>query len=433
MDGTPAPVRGPVRPGERAPGPDLARGLMLLLIALANTPWYLYGARQSDLGGHPVDGSALDRAVQFAMLTAVDGRIYPMFACLFGYGLIRIYDRQLESGAAPRAAAAVVRRRNLWLLVFGFVHGALLFFGDILGAYGLLGLVLGWLLLRRSGRTMQVTAAVLVGFSLVLWLFSALGAVLASLAPADASGGGAPSGVSGFLRTSFGEEDYLASAGDRIAAWSVMVPLQAFAVVMPAMMVLGMALGRHRVLERTDRYLRLLTWTAVVGIGAAWLSGLPEALVHVGAAGASTPVAGALSGVRQMSGVLGGAGYVALFGLIGHAVARRGRRGPGTVAVIAVGKRSLSCYLAQSVLCAPLLAAWGLGLGAHFGSASTALFAVAVWLVTLAGAYALERTDRSGPAEVLLRRLSYRSGSGGRGGPAAAGTGPSGDPGPATR
>ena len=34
------------------------------------------------------------------------------------------------------------------------------------------------------------------------------------------------------------------------------------------------------------------------------------------------------------------------------------------VAVAAVGKRSLFCYLAHSLLFAPLLAAWGLGLGA---------------------------------------------------------------------
>jgi uncharacterized membrane protein YeiB len=33
------------------------------------------------------------------------------------------------------------------------------------------------------------------------------------------------------------------------------------------------------------------------------------------------------------------------------------------VAVAAVGKRSLFCYLAHSLLFAPLLAAWGLGMG----------------------------------------------------------------------
>ncbi len=35
------------------------------------------------------------------------------------------------------------------------------------------------------------------------------------------------------------------------------------------------------------------------------------------------------------------------------------------------------------------------------------LFAFAVWLVTVAGAYALERAGRRGPAEAVLRRLMY--------------------------
>jgi uncharacterized protein len=77
-------------------------------------------------------------------------------------------------------------------------------------------------------------------------------------------------------------------------------------------------------------------------------------------------------------------------------------------ALAAVGKRSLSCYLAQSVLFAPVLAAWGLGLGAHLHSATMALYATGVWLATVVLAYLLERAGQRGPAEVLLRRLAYR-------------------------
>jgi uncharacterized membrane protein YeiB len=42
------------------------------------------------------------------------------------------------------------------------------------------------------------------------------------------------------------------------------------------------------------------------------------------------------------------------------------------------------------------------------GSATMAAFAVGAWLVTVLGAYGLERTGRRGPAEILLRRLVYR-------------------------
>nr|WP_299304066.1 DUF418 domain-containing protein [uncultured Brachybacterium sp.] len=73
-----------------------------------------------------------------------------------------------------------------------------------------------------------------------------------------------------------------------------------------------------------------------------------------------------------------------------------------------MGRRSLSGYLAQSVVFGSLPAAWGLGLGAHLSSWSIMVIAVATWLVTLAGAVVLERHGMRGPAEVLLRRLSYR-------------------------
>jgi uncharacterized protein len=104
----------------------------------------------------------------------------------------------------------------------------------------------------------------------------------------------------------------------------------------------------------------LLRRTAAIGIAVGWLGALPLASFHVGLL-PMTEVAGtALSGLTSITGLAGGLGYAALFGLIGHRIRARGRgREMGIVGTVvtAVGKRSLSCYLAQSVLCAPLLAA----------------------------------------------------------------------------
>jgi uncharacterized protein len=54
-------LRGPVRADERALAPDLARGLMLLMIVLANTPFYLYGKTPGLTAIHPDQGWVLDR------------------------------------------------------------------------------------------------------------------------------------------------------------------------------------------------------------------------------------------------------------------------------------------------------------------------------------------------------------------------------------
>ncbi|RII85309.1 DUF418 domain-containing protein, partial [Clavibacter michiganensis] len=105
-------------------------------------------------------------------------------------------------------------------------------------------------------------------------------------------------------------------------------------------------------------------------------------------------------------------GALGLLGLVGWAVAARARRGdptPGPVlrALVAVGRRSMTCYLLQSALFAILLEPWSLGLGVGAGTARIALIAIGVWLVTVAVAVALERAGRAGPAEWAIRRLAY--------------------------
>ncbi len=76
-------------------------------------------------------------------------------------------------------------------------------------------------------------------------------------------------------------------------------------------------------------------------------------------------------------------------------------------ALAATGKRSLSSYLTQSVVFAPVLCGWGLGLGATMSATTGTGFAIATWLLTVLLSSLAERTGRRGPAEAVLRRLTY--------------------------
>ncbi|OLL71346.1 hypothetical protein Ae168Ps1_5849c [Pseudonocardia sp. Ae168_Ps1] len=401
------PLAGPLGMSGRAPAPDLARGAMLLLIALANTPFYLYGREHSQAGFHPVEGSVVDKIVQAVLITGVDMRVYPMFAFLFGYGLAVIYRRQRAKGVPERDAYRLLQRRNLWLLVFGFVHAALLWGGDVLGAYGLCGLLLVWLFVRRADRTLLVWAGVGTGVLVLLAGFAVFGA-WAVLTVGASAGGGMPADMT----ASASQPSVLAAVGDRLALWPLITLGQGVVgLTVPIAIGLGFWTARRRILEQPEQHLRLLRVTAVVGIALGWAGGLPHALAHVGVIGGWDEIMWVFAATQLVTGLACGVGYVALFGLIGSRLAGR-PLGPVGSAVTAVGKRSLSCYLAQSVLCAPVLAAWGLGWGASLGSTTMALYAVGVWLVTLVFAVVLERRGPPGPAETLLRRLSYRSTSG---------------------
>lgn len=378
---------------------------MLLLIVLANSAFYLYAAPSTG-GSHPAPESLADRIVQGLLIVAVDLRVYPMFAVLFGYGLVMILRSQQGKGATEKQARRAIQRRNLWLMVFGAAHALLLWGGDILAAYGLTGLLIVWLFWRRRDVTLLVWAGIGMVLMLIISAFSVLGglAVMSGEVAEDDTG----QWLFELIHQAVATEGIVEAAGIRMTLWVIQTVASQgpLGIAVPVAILVGMWAGRRRVLERPGEHRTLLWTVAVAGVVVGWLGGLPQALAQTGVVESLQPALPALAAPHMATGVLCGAAYVAVFGLIGDAYARRGL-GPVAWAISAVGKRSMTCYLAQSVLCAPVLAAWGLGVGAHLGSATMAAYAVAVWLVTVAYAMALERAGRPGPAEHLMRMLVY--------------------------
>ncbi|MEQ7124085.1 DUF418 domain-containing protein [Actinopolymorpha sp. B11F2] len=273
-------------------------------------------------------------------------------------------------------------------------------------SYGVMSLLLGWLFLRRRDLTLLVWSAI-AGLVMVVVTVPGIWALVSG----DLAQPGVPPTEPTTEVYASGEEDLLAAAGTRLTTW-VFVTLGGGLLSFGGMSLVLLAFwaARRRILEEPRRHLRLLRWTAAVGMPVGWLGGLPAALAHVGiwdVPAAAVTQEGALTLVRDGTGIAGGLGYVAAIALVAHELSVRRRRPRAVVAVAAVGSRSLSCYLTHSLIFSPLLAAWGIGLGAVMGSATMAGFACCVWLVTVVGAYAVERSGRRGPAEWLLRRLLY--------------------------
>ncbi|MGW0226712.1 DUF418 domain-containing protein [Actinopolymorpha singaporensis] len=390
-------TRGPVGAAERHLAPDLARGAMLLLIALANAPVLLYD-RPLSLRGHLAEAGWADRLVTFATTAFVDGRAYPMFAALLGYGVVSLVRRQLDAGATHAAVRRLLRRRHLALLGIGLVHAVALFSGDVLGAYGLAGLVIVALLAMSDGRLLLTAGLLAIPFVAV-----------------GATYGVPPEPHVPYL-PSAAEPSPLTAAALRLGEWLPATPVSALGMLVP--ICLGVWAGRRGHLDQPDRYARTLRWAAWAGIGVGVLGGVPFALVVAGVWPAtSLGVDLGLAVLHTGTGVAGGLGLAALAGLVAARTAHPAgtARASATSRVIsglaACGARSLSCYLAQSVVLVPLLSPWALGLGARLGSAATALLAVATWLATVLGSAWLARHGRRGPAEVALRRIVYGSSS----------------------
>ncbi|MFJ9556250.1 DUF418 domain-containing protein [Nocardiopsis sp. NPDC101807] len=393
-------VAGSTPVSERALAPDLARGMMLLLIALAHVPWFIYDA-PAGLGMlHPAEGNLADKAAQVLSLVVVDARTHTMFGFLFAYGIGQMYARQKSRGAEEKDVRRILRTRHLWMLVFGAVHALLLWQGDIIGTYGLIGLVMMPLFFRRSDRTLKIWIAVLLAVGA---LFTALSVVAALMVP-----GGPPAvNAADMQRLSIAETGYLLSAAIRFPTWVFALGSGLASLALPTVFLIGVLAARHRFLEDPVRHLPLLRRVAVLGISVGWIPGLVLGLQHVGVL---DPVyAPAVASVHFYTGIFTGVGYAALFGLIAHRLsARRTRPSLPVEALVALGRRSLSGYLAQSLVFAPFLAAWGLGLGVHLSSWTAVLVALGTWLLTVVVALVLDRSGRRGPAEILLRKLTYR-------------------------
>ncbi|WP_306368328.1 DUF418 domain-containing protein [Nocardiopsis sp. CC223A] len=386
------------RSGGRALAPDLARGVMLLSIALANVPWFLYGAATSGVSAHRTGATGLDALWQTVAIVAIDGRSYPLFAFLFGYGIWQLYTRQRERAPDEASALRLLRSRHLWMIAFGAVHAALLWYGDVLGAYGLVGLLVAWLFLRRASRTLVAWA---VGLACLLGLAAA--AVTAAGALVPGQGSGLPSGAVPQLAEI---TPYAASVLPRLQTWAVVTVGQGvLGLVVPIAVLVAIVCARHRVLEDPGAHRPLLVRTAVLGIAAGWAGAVPSALVHHGLWDLPEWAPLLLNG---FTGLFAALGYAALIALAAARIAAFRGPGPLAFALTAVGKRSLSCYLFQSVVFAPVLCAWGLGLGGVLTQWQAALLAVVTWSVSVGLATALERAGRRGPAEWLLRVLAYR-------------------------
>lgn len=376
---------GPVPRSRRSLAPDLTRGAMLLFIALAN-------AANSALAGQPgMDGTphGLQRVVNFFLVTFVDSRAYPVFAMMFGYGLVQLARRADASGGGARR---ILVRRNAWLIAFGAAHGTLLYFGDFLGAYGIVGIVATLLLLPRGDRFHR----------LIVWLWALqLGyiAVIAATVVTGFTTGDA------FLvdspNPSLAAGSYTDAVLDRIVEWPAHT-----ATVIPFILIvwLGMWAARRRVLEEPAAHRTLLRRVAAVSLGVTVLGALPYALVAAGAVRVDPGTLDAMAYLHAASGMYGGPGYVALFGLLALRFAD-GRRRPVVSAVAALGQRSLSGYLFQSVAWTVLFAQFTLDLGGNTYIAFVA--AVAVWTVSVLAARAMDERGYRGPAERLLRRLTY--------------------------
>ena len=377
----------------------MLRGIAVFGILLVNIWGFAWGTISLRYGTLPAQPPVPDQLGIFLVAALAQFKFYPIFAYLFGAGFAlqtRSLKRQLGSWEQAQTA---YRRRLRWLLVFGLLHGFLVWSGDVLTSYAVAGMLILPLAAARLSRVRNRAWLVAGGFLLFMCL----------LIPAGRQDG-APDTAQELQN--FAARFAIYTQGN---AWAVaklrandfLVSLLYATVMLPHIIVLfllGILSVRVGWLTRPQRHRRLWRWVCGVGLGA----GLPFNLLAAWAVTAQVvdPYqqvfdAALFEALLFAGGPVLAAGYVAALMLAGPVVLRW-----LAAWLEPVGRMALSNYLLQSLLGTWLLQGSGLGWGAAIRPAEMLGLAVLV----MAGQVLLNRCwlryFRQGPMEALWRRLA---------------------------
>lgn len=135
---------------------DGIRGFSLLGILMANMLIFQYGIFGKDEIEH-FQLSAADEAAYIWIKVFVEHSFIPIFLFLFGYSMIKLKEKLERNGQKVKRHFV---RRSLLLIAFGLLHSFFVWEGDILLAYGLIGLLMLFFLNRKK-NTLLIWALLL--------------------------------------------------------------------------------------------------------------------------------------------------------------------------------------------------------------------------------------------------------------------------------
>jgi len=125
---------------------DVLRSFSLIGILLMNIEWF--NRPIANLGSFDTSLYSSDYAVGWLIRFFIEGKIYKLFALLFGMGFAIML---LNAQKAEKPIGALFSRRMFFLYIIGLAHLIFLWGGDILHDYAFTGFILlGWMFLLKK-------------------------------------------------------------------------------------------------------------------------------------------------------------------------------------------------------------------------------------------------------------------------------------------
>ena len=388
---------------------DLIRGVAVLGIVAINVASFAAPESAAYSPNLPLPTGPANGWAFMANLVLFEGKMRTLFSLLFGASMVLFIER---ADAAGRDGAALQLRRLGWLALFGYLHFALLWDGDILFLYAVVGFAA--LALRHLRQAQLVTAALLL---LALWQAMGTAMWAPNLAREQTVLSGQPSakaqlGYAELLDT-FRKADARSTAEAQLSwpgavatrltyrpDYPLTLAFYNWGETLP-LMLLGMALLRSGFFA--GAWTRRRLWqVAAGGIALGGAISLAFALWARGAGYPEMTMHYALSYGLVLPHLALATGYAALLVLAAPRLLRTtlGQQ------LEAAGRVAFSNYLGTSLVLTALCSGWGLGLFGQFGPAQRWTLVLLVWALMLSWSQPWLARYRQGPLEWAWRSLT---------------------------
>ena len=382
----------PVKPQSRLEFIDILRGFALFGVLTANLVSF------SGYSPDPANYSDfLDVAILVGIQFFVRAKFYSLFSFLFGWGMS---VQMLNAAKKGHHFRPVFMRRMAILLIFGMIHGMVIWSGDILTLYAILGFAL-LLFRKRSERVLLITAVFLLLFAIIFNLpndiIDAFRTWYANLTEFMRFGN-LPNSV--LATGSMGEivrkttQDYWAAQ-----SWFIYYVGSVF-----SMFIVGLYVGKRQIFQNIEDHLPLLRRTLIIGliVGVIFNGIFVWTTLHPEWIG---PQYSRIVGIGSRTI---GAPALMLFYVSGLVLLLRREVWLERLRPLGnVGRMALSNYLMQSVVCVLIFYGYGLGLYGKTDPSFGLLVTVLLFAAQIrTSAWHLDN-HQFGPMEWLWRTLTY--------------------------
>lgn len=401
-------LSGPVQGGERIEMLDVLRGFALFGILVVNMPLYHTPIVTILTGQHGFTGAA-DMASLALIRFLFESKFFPLFSALFGYGFWLFLSRRRAAGAS---AVPVYLRRLAVLLLFGAAHVVLLWAGDILFFYAVLGFIL--VLFRNAGdRTLLWWAGGLIAVPVALMGLFTLSMAAAAMDPhahaeAQAQITAHAEQVNALIaeaRQVYRSGSFAEMTAMRLREWRELLPgVLFFYPNVLAMFLVGAWAARRNLVGDPAAHEGLLRRTLVVGVAL----GVPANALYAWTMATGdwvTPNVSTLAATAAIA--VGGPAFAFAFVSAWLLWAKRPTVQKLRGLLAPLGRMALSQYLLQSLVCTTIFYGYGFGLyGRVKVWQGVVLTAVLFALQVVLARWWMARF-RFGPLEWLWRTATY--------------------------